>query len=222
MKAVFLTKNKNSCESVYTPETRARLSEKLEFLEPVYTTEALAARENELRDVEIIFSTWGMFSLTSEEIARYFPNLRAVFYGAGSVQYFARPFIEAGIKVFSAWAANAVPVAEYTVAQIILANKGYFQRFHRAANSGWVNRSAGGYFTGNYNNKVGLIGIGMIGSMVAEGCTNTSLRCSATTRFCPTSARRHSESRRYRSRSCSQSVLSSRTTSRTIRRRSVC
>ena len=62
--------------------------------------------------------------------------------GAGSVQYFARPFIEAGIEVFSAWAANAVPVAEYTVAQIILANKGYFQRFHRAANSGWVNRSA--------------------------------------------------------------------------------
>ena len=47
MKAVFLTKNKNSCESVYTPETRARLSEKLEFLEPVYTTEALAAREND-------------------------------------------------------------------------------------------------------------------------------------------------------------------------------
>ena len=168
MKAVFLTKNKNSCESVYTPETRARLAEKLEFLEPVYTTEALAARENELRDVEIIFSTWGMFSLTSEEIARYFPNLRAVFYGAGSVQYFARPFIEAGIEVFSAWAANAVPVAEFTVAQIILANKGYFQRFHRAANDSWVNRSAGGYFTGNYNNKVGLIGIGMIGSMVAE------------------------------------------------------
>ena len=91
MKAVFLTKNKNSCENVYTPETRARLAEKLEFLEPVYTTEALAARENELRDVEIIFSTWGMFSLTSEEIARYFPNLRAVFYGAGSVQYFAPP-----------------------------------------------------------------------------------------------------------------------------------
>ena len=123
MKAVFLTKNKNSCESVYTPETRARLAEKLEFLEPVYTTEALAEREDELRDVEIIFSTWGMFSLSSEEIARYFPKIRAVFYGAGSVQYFARSFIEAGIEVFSAWAANAVPVAEFTVAQIILANR---------------------------------------------------------------------------------------------------
>ena len=46
---------------------------------------------------------------------------------AGSVQYFARPFLNLGIKVFSAWAAKAVPVAEYTVAQIILAGKGFFQ-----------------------------------------------------------------------------------------------
>ena len=29
--------------------------------------------------------------------------------------------------MFSAWAANGVPVAEYTVAQIVLAGKGFFQ-----------------------------------------------------------------------------------------------
>lgn len=54
------------------------------------------------------------------------PSLKAVFYGAGSVQAFARPFLNCGVKVFSACAANAVPVAEYTVAQIVLANKGFF------------------------------------------------------------------------------------------------
>lgn len=55
--------------------------------------------------------------------------LRAVFYAAGSVQHFAREFLAAGAHVFSAWAANAIPVAEYAAAQILLANKG----FHYAA-----------------------------------------------------------------------------------------
>ena len=31
---------------------------------------------------------------------------------AGTVQAFARPFLARGVQVFSAWAANAVPVAE--------------------------------------------------------------------------------------------------------------
>ena len=42
-----------------------------------------------------------------------------------SVQSFARPYLRRGIRVFSAWAANAIPVAEYTTAQILLANKGF-------------------------------------------------------------------------------------------------
>jgi phosphoglycerate dehydrogenase-like enzyme len=168
MNAIFMTGNKKSCENVYTADTREKLSTMLTFLEPVYSLDALESRADELKTVDFIFSTWGMFSLTKEQIAKYFTNLKAVFYGAGSVQYFARPFIESGIQVFSAWAANAVPVAEFTVAQIILANKGYFQRIHRTSNETWKNRSSGGYFTGNYRNKVGLIGIGMIGSLVAE------------------------------------------------------
>ena len=169
MKAIFLTRNgQKTIDSVYTAETKAALAETLEFVDPLYSLDDLDARADELAEVEVAFSTWGMFALTSEQIAKYFGKLKAVFYGAGSVQQFARPFIEAGINVHSAWAANAVPVAEYTVAQIILANKGYFQRFHRASNETWINRPAKEYFTGNYKNKIGLIGIGMIGSLVAE------------------------------------------------------
>lgn len=78
------------------------------------------------KSTEYIFSTWGMPSLDEKEIAGYFPNLKCVFYAAGSVQYFAEPFLKSGIKVFSAWAANAVPVADYTAAQIVLALKGFF------------------------------------------------------------------------------------------------
>ena len=80
----------------------------------------------EFAGVEFIFSTWGMPRFSAEEIRRYFPDLRAVFYAAGSVQGFARPFLDCGVRVFSAWAANAIPVAAYTVAQILLAAKGFF------------------------------------------------------------------------------------------------
>jgi len=93
--------------------------------------------------------------------------LKCVFYGAGTVQSFARPFLNCGVKVFSAWAANAVPVAEFTVAQIILANKGYFltNRLYHAQGR----RSADAAFkkcNGNYGETVGIIGAGMIGKLV--------------------------------------------------------
>lgn len=120
-------------------------------------------------DVEHIFATWGMPCFTEEEIRRYLPALRSVFYAAGTVRYFAEPFLKSGIRVYSAWAANAIPVAEYAAAQIILAGKGYFstapllkaQRVEEA-------QALRDVMPGNFHKKVGLIGVGMIGGMVAE------------------------------------------------------
>lgn len=114
--------------------------------------------------VRYIFSTWGMPAFTEQELQTYLPSLEAVFYGAGTVQAFARPFLNRGIRVFSAWAANAVPVAEYTVAQIILANKGFF-RTMRYTDRGKANQQTK-VFPGNYGVSVGIIGAGMIGKLV--------------------------------------------------------
>ena len=115
-------------------------------------------------DAKYIFSTWGMPSFTEQEIRTFLPRLEAVFYGAGTVQTFARPFLNCGVKVFSAWAANAVPVAEYTVAQIILANKGFFRTMR------YTDRAAAlaecKPYPGNYGVRVGIIGAGMIGKLV--------------------------------------------------------
>ena len=70
-------------------------------------------------EIEAVFSTWGMPRLTEDEISSLLPGLRCVFYAAGTVQAFARPFLNKGVRVFSAWAANAVPVAEFTLGQIL-------------------------------------------------------------------------------------------------------
>ena len=165
MKSIFLCNKKNSVEKVY-----AESFDKLPDVEKkVYTSVEVIAEPEKFSEVEYVFSTWGMPSMSEEEIKKCFPSLKCVFYAAGSVQSFARPFLACGVKVFSAWAANAVPVVEYTLAQIILANKGFFAH-SREMKKG--NREAGkimkAAYPGNYGENIGIIGVGMIGSQVAE------------------------------------------------------
>jgi phosphoglycerate dehydrogenase-like enzyme len=173
MKSIFLCNKKNSVEKVY-----AESFDKLPDVErKVYTSAEIIAEPEKFAEVEYVFSTWGMPSMSEEEIKKCFPSLKCVFYAAGSVQAFARPFLACGVKVFSAWAANAVPVVEYTLAQIILANKGFFAH-SREMKKG--NREAGKVFKsaypGNYGENVGIIGVGMIGSQVAERLKNYKLK----------------------------------------------
>ena len=122
-------------------------------------------------DADARCSTWGMPSLSEEELAAALPRLRAVFYAAGSVQAFARPLLARGVAVFSAWGENAVPVAEVAVAQILLANKGFFRfRFGpKDPAAGEAERRAAASYPGNLGCRVGLLGAGgRIGSLVAR------------------------------------------------------
>ena len=124
-------------------------------------------QETCLPEVEYIFSTWGFASMTEDEWGKHFPNLKAVLYAAGTVQAFAEPLLNRGVRVFSAWAANAIPVAEFAAAQIVLANKGYFQLHKRYQQSHKAALTYGESFAeGNYGGKVGLLGAGMIGRHV--------------------------------------------------------
>lgn len=165
-KAVFLGSAGNIAY-VYAEKTKLALETELDFVDPVYSKRDAIERKDELADVAYIFSTWGMIAFSEEEIGDVFPSLEAVFYAAGSVQGFARPFIESGVKVFSAWAANAVPVAQYTVAEIMLALKGFFATLHRHGEA-WKNHNAPVAYPGIMDEKVGIIGAGMIGKMVIE------------------------------------------------------
>ena len=155
---------------VWDADTVAEVETLLDFDRNVYTKEALLADPSISADADFLFSTWGMPVFTPEEVRALFPKLKAVLYGAGTVQTFARPFLEAGIQVFSAWAANGVPVAEFAVSQILLANKGYFQAQARERSFGRHDAMAYAQtFPGNYTGTtIGLIGIGMIGTMMAK------------------------------------------------------
>ncbi len=154
MKKCFLTRRTNDIISAYGSE------------DTVYNKADVLSEPERFLDTEYIFSTWGMPEFSEEELKKYLPNLKAIFYAAGSVQKFARPFLNCGVKIFSAWAANAVPVAEYTVAQIILANKGFFKtmRYRDKKEA----RATAVSYPGNFDVKVGIIGAGMIGKLVIQ------------------------------------------------------
>ena len=80
----------------------------------------------------------------------------------------------AGLSFALKVAANGVPVAEVTVAEIILASKGFYQRF-QYEDGAWANHNVPVSFPGNYNTNVGIIGAGMIGKMVIKMLQNYRL-----------------------------------------------
>ena len=160
MKAIFISQTVNT---VYTEEQRKKIAELTDLMPEIVDAKNFDSLD--LSDVEVIFSTWGMMCFTPEQLDRM-PKLKAVFYAAGATDYFARPLLERGIRVFSAWLANAVPVAEFTVAQIILSMKNYFN--HTAAlkcKENWTREKIG---PGAYGETVALIGAGAISTKVQE------------------------------------------------------
>jgi phosphoglycerate dehydrogenase-like enzyme len=130
MKAIFLANRAQTVDYVYSKEAKERLKSLVDIdTERVYSQEDLESNPDGFKDVEYIFSTWSMPGGTEDKdnFSRFFPNLKALFYAAGSVKYFGQHYLDKGVRLFSAFAANAIPVAEFTMAQILLANKGYFQ-----------------------------------------------------------------------------------------------
>ena len=119
MKSILLSDSVEQLHAVYAKETVEFLQEQAGLDSACLTSEDIRRDPARYREVRYLFSTWGCPAFSEEELAALLPSLECVFYAAGSVQSFARPYLHRGIRVFSAWAANAVPVAEYTTAQIL-------------------------------------------------------------------------------------------------------
>lgn len=154
-------------DKVFGEGRKERLSSELSIYPEFVGTDNFDDVVGALQDVRYVFSTWGTPKLTSEQV-RQMPSLEALFYAAGTVQYFARSFIDNGIVVSSAWRSIAVPVAAFTVAQMVLATKGYFPAMRRSqTRAGWLKGRP--EHPGLSNLPISILGAGTIGSMVIEG-----------------------------------------------------
>lgn len=180
MKTIFLNKDGAYIDRVFPDDLRRRICDVADGRYETVLTEELLNAPEQFSQVKYLFSTWGMPELTEEQIRTCLPNLECVFYAAGSVQYFARPFLNRGVKVFSAWMANAVPVAEYAVAQILLANKGFYAAARKMSGGDYAAaKAARVQYPGNFETSVGILGTGAIGSMICRILKNYDVKVKA-------------------------------------------
>ncbi len=168
IKAAFFTGNPGNIDYVYGKGRRELVARETELYPEVITPENFHQHREALTEVEVIFSTWGFWAFSEEEFAAM-PHLKAVFYSAGATDYFARPFLARGIEIFSAWQANAIPVAEYCTAQIVLAMKGFFRNTREYTGPEMYGHRPPAFVgPGNYGETVALIGAGAIATRTRE------------------------------------------------------
>jgi len=186
-RALFIL-NKESSEKIYGPEEIARINKYVDVISMPLSYEQVKENPEILSQCNIILSGWG-----GPCIDRWFienaPNLEAVFYGAGSIRGIVTPeFWKSGIPITSSWAANAVPVAEYTMAQIVLCLKNtyslhqlYTQEYpdkivtSESKESVFHDMYKSRRAFGAYKTVVGIISLGMIGRLVCNLLKNLDI-----------------------------------------------
>ena len=142
--------------------------DRLDRLRSLTASAPLPIDEGDLADTEILLTSWGAPRLDAALLDRM-PRLRAVVHAAGSVQGLVSDELwERGITVTSAADANAVPVAEYTFASIILAFKRAFVHVRTPAEVlGWGDL-VGSPKYGSVGRTVGIVGFSRIGRRVVR------------------------------------------------------
>ena len=153
-----------------TEPARAELDLLVELLDES-AVDLAALPDERIGKVEIVLGSWGCNVLDHALLARM-PKLRFLAYAAGTVKHTVTPATwECGVVVSSAAAANAVPVAEFTFAAVVMIAKDVFRvRDALRATRGRAAVTGVGPTgeLGTRGMRVGLIGASTIGRLVIE------------------------------------------------------
>lgn len=156
---------------LFAPQSLARLRARVRLDDSLIApTDPGALRA--ATDTEILITGWGAPQLDSRMLDSL-PHLRAVFHCAGTVKRIVSPDLwERGIRVSSSADANAVPVAEYTLAMILLSAKDAWGSAvsYRATQDMSLARPRGGVGVGvgAHGITVGIVGASRIGRRVLD------------------------------------------------------
>jgi phosphoglycerate dehydrogenase-like enzyme len=139
---------------------------RVKILAPPLVRSKALERPELLAETELLFSGWGA-PRVDEAFLDLAPQLKAIFYAGGAINAWATPAIwERGIVVTTANHANAIPVAEYTLATILFSLKhGWRLARDQGLSRGFEVRPE---IPGNYGAVAGIIGMGTIGRLVVR------------------------------------------------------
>ena len=165
LKGIFIL-NTDAYNKIYGPAEREEIGQLVDIYAPIQTSESIKQNPSILAEADVILSGWGM-AVMDEGFLAATPNLKAVFYGAGSIRYCVTDaFWERGILITSAYAANAVPTAEYTLSQILFCLKrGWYYVLAVKREGRYPPREP---VAGAYGSTVGIISLGMVGTHVVQ------------------------------------------------------
>ncbi|GGN22957.1 hydroxyacid dehydrogenase [Streptomyces fuscichromogenes] len=126
------------------------------------------AAASELAGTEVLITGWGCPHLGPDALAAA-PRLSAVLHAAGSVRSLVGETLwSRGVAVSSAVTGNAVPVAEYTLAMILLAGKDAFTHRERFRDTHAYPGPAETVAIGNVGRRIGVIGASRVGRRLLE------------------------------------------------------
>lgn len=157
-------------DGLFPPRLIDRLNSVAEVCDPEVLTDFHSARARAvLGQVDVLLTGWGCPRIDSDVLDAA-PRLKLVAHAAGSVKSHVMPEVwSRGVTVTTAAQANAVPVAEYTLAMILLAGKRVLAQARelRTLRSLFIKESLD-LRVGNLGNTVGIIGASRIGRLVLE------------------------------------------------------
>ncbi|WP_406011011.1 hydroxyacid dehydrogenase [Streptomyces sp. NBC_00637] len=121
-----------------------------------------------LAETEVLITGWGCPRI-DEAVLVAAPRLRAVLHAAGSVRDLIAPEVwDRGVAVSNAVQANALPVAEFALAAILLSGKDAFGLRERFRAEHVYPPSADHAAVGNLGRRVGIIGASRVGRRLFE------------------------------------------------------
>jgi phosphoglycerate dehydrogenase-like enzyme len=160
---------------IYGPKQREEISQMVEVLAPVLSPQEALQRPDLLGQMDVLLSGWGGPTLDQNFLALA-PKLQALFYGGGTVRHMLSPeFWERKIVLTTANTANAIPVAEFSLAHILLGLKrALFQSVEmKKARAVPEPKIA---MAGAYNSTVGLISLSTIGRLVLKHLSHFDMK----------------------------------------------
>ncbi|GAA5201857.1 hydroxyacid dehydrogenase [Microbacterium jejuense] len=161
---------------LFAADSRARLDSLVALHDTVLTPDAHAVPAS-TADTEILITGWGAPRLDGPMLDHW-PNLRVVVHAAGSVKRQVTPDVwERGIRISSAAAANAVPVAEYTLATILLSARDALRSAHVFDRDQDMIAARPTGDVGAFGITVGVIGASRIGRRVLDLLRPFDIRC---------------------------------------------
>ena len=154
---------------LFPPPLMARLR-KAADLDPALVVRDFAdpASAAALSQAEVLITGWGCPHLDAGALAAA-PRLRTVLHAAGSVRSLVGQALwQRGVTVSSAVTGNALPVAEYTLAMILLTGKDTFTHRERYRTTHSYPTHTETAATGNVGRRVGVIGASRVGRRLLE------------------------------------------------------